>query len=91
MCESSVWARYADGSTEKVADDVLLIAQEGEDVVLRWFLAEPRRVRGRIIAVDAVKHTVTLEASESPSSERKAYAFEGEIETSHEHPHPHPH
>ena len=47
MCESDVWARYPDGQSEKIADDVLYVTQEGEEVVLRWFLKEPLRVVGR--------------------------------------------
>jgi predicted RNA-binding protein len=84
MCESDVWARYPDGQTEKVADDVLYVTQEGGDVVLRWFLKEPLRLVGRIVAVDAVKHVVTLEASERPKIE----ATHAE-DDSHEHEHDH--
>ena len=87
MCQSSVWTRYPDGQSEKIADDVLYMTQEGEEVILRWFLAEPRRVRGRIIVVDAVKHTVTLEVSEPPAGERKPGVTGTPIETAHEHPH----
>jgi predicted RNA-binding protein len=65
MCESSVWVNYPGGRTEKIADDVLVVAQEGDMVVLRWLLAEPRCLRGRIIAVNAVKHAITLEAADS--------------------------
>ncbi|GEM_PF-3051503 len=38
MCESSIWARYPNGQTEKIADDVLYVTQEGNEVLLRWFL-----------------------------------------------------
>jgi hypothetical protein len=27
MCESSVWLRYPDGRTEKIADNVLVVAK----------------------------------------------------------------
>jgi len=86
MCESDVWARYPDGQTEKVADDVLYVTQEGEEVVLRWFLKEPLRVVGRIVAVDAVKHVVTLEAPERPKIEA-TYAETDSHEHGHEHEH----
>ncbi len=104
MCESDVWARYPDGQTEKIADDVLYVTQEGEEVVLRWFLKEPLRVVGRIVAVDAVKHVVTLEASERPSiatiqeessiydhgpAHQHEHAHDHEHEHSHQHPHSH--
>ena len=65
MCESNVWARYPNGESEKIAGDVLYITQEGEEVVLRWFLKEPLRVAGRIVSVDAVKHVVILDVPES--------------------------
>ena len=88
MCESDVWARYPDGQTEKIANEVLYAMQEGEEVVLRWFLKEPLRVVGRIVAVDAVKHVVTLEASERPKIEApyKEAGYHG-----HEHPHENSH
>ncbi len=88
MCESDVWARYPDGQTEKIADEVLYATQEGEEVVLRWFLKEPLCIVGRIVAVDAVKHVVTLEASERPIIE----AADAEAGSrGHEHPHENSH
>jgi len=91
MCESDVWARYPDGQTEKIADDVLYVTQDGDEIILRWFLAEPRRVRGRIVAVDAVKHVVTLEASEPPPSEAIHLGASAKAEHVHGHHHqPHP-
>jgi predicted RNA-binding protein len=94
MCESDVWARYPDGQTEKIADDVLYVTQEGNEVVMRWFLKEPLRVVGRIVAVDAVKHVVTLEASERPKievthAEAGSHEHEHDHEHGHEHNHPH--
>lgn len=94
MCESSVWLRYPDGRTEKIADDVLVVTQEGGTVVLRWFLAEPRRVAGTIQEVDAVKHVITLNAPETPGDNagqpETAASLTG-AEAVHSHPHPHPH
>lgn len=92
MCESSVWLRYPDGRTEKIADDVLVVTQEGEAVVLRWFLAEPRRVAGTIQEVDAVKHVITLNAPESPgdnAGQAEAAASLPDPRDAHAHPHPH--
>lgn len=64
MCESEVRVPHANGTIEEIADDALYITQKGEGVDLRWLLKEPRRMAGRIIAVDAVEHTVTMEISE---------------------------
>lgn len=102
MCESDVWARYPDGQIEKVADDVLYVTQEGEEVLLRWFLKEPMKVIGRIVAVDAVKHTITLEASARPKIDmaheesgnhehEHGHGHTHSHEHDHEHPHPHSH
>lgn len=94
MCESSVWLQYPDGRTEKIADNVMIVTQEGPEVLLRWFLAEPRRVAGRIHQVDAIKHIITLDVSESPTlsaaqTEIASSSPGAEAEHSHVHPHPH--
>lgn len=94
MCESSVWARYPDGRAEKIADDVLIAMQEGETVVLRWFLKEPLRVVGAIQEVDAVKHVITLRVTETPAGRVAATepaASHPDPVPAHVHPHPHPH
>lgn len=94
MCESSVRLRYPDGSEEKIADNVLIVTQEGDTVVLQWFLAEPRRVRGTILEVDAVRHIITLSTPEieaNPSDESKAAASNRRGKRAHSHPHAHPH
>lgn len=93
MCQSSVWLRYPDGHTEKIADDVLVVSQEGEAVVLRWFLAEPRRVAGTIQEVDAVKHIITLSTTESYTKRvegAETSASRPNPEVPHVHPHQHP-
>lgn len=53
---------------EETTDEELVVTREGSTVVLHWFLAERHRINGRIVAVDAVKHVITLEAAESPVS-----------------------
>jgi predicted RNA-binding protein len=60
MCQSSVWLRYPDGHTEKIANDVLIVRQEGPVVVFGGIVAEPMRVTGTIQEIDAMKHTITL-------------------------------
>lgn len=61
MGEFSVWLRWPDGRTEKIADNVQSVRQEERSIaVLRWPLAEPRYILGRIQAIDVVKQTITL-------------------------------
>jgi predicted RNA-binding protein len=60
MCQSSVWLRYPDGHTEKIANDVLIVRQEGPVVLFGGIMAEPMRVTGTIQEIDAMKHTITL-------------------------------
>lgn len=95
MCESSVWLRYRDGSTEKIADNILVVIQEGDTVVLRWFLTESRRIVGTIQEVDAVKHIITLNVTEEASAKRveetESSAAYLEHEVAHVHPQTHPH
>jgi predicted RNA-binding protein len=94
MCESSVWLQYPDGRTEKIADNVLIVTQEGPQVVLRWFLAEPRRVAGRIHQVDAIKHIITLDVTEAPTlstAQTEMASSSSGAEMDHPHVHPHPH
>jgi predicted RNA-binding protein len=90
MCQSSVWVRYPDGHTEKIADDVLYATQAGEEVVLRWFLKDPWRVTGDIREVDAVKHVIMLDVTEAPVVPHPI-AEPTTAQPEHEHPHVHPH
>lgn len=69
MCESTIWLRYRDGRTEKIADDILLVRQEGPTVILRGLLVEPIHLTGVIQEIDSLKHTVTLLAPEVPDVE----------------------
>ncbi len=92
MCQSSVWLRYPDGRVEKIADDVLIVTQEGDTVVLRWFLAEPRRVVGTIQEVDATKHVITLNAPRSLGDRTEQLETAAPLPragTDRTHPHPH--
>lgn len=72
MCESSVWLRYPDGRTEKIADDVLVVTQAGKTVVLCGLLAEPCRIIGTIQEIDSLKHTITLLVSKTPEGDEGA-------------------
>lgn len=64
MCQSSVWLRHPDGHTEKIADDVLIVRQEGPFVLFGGLLAEPMQITGTIQEIDAMKHTIILNVTE---------------------------
>lgn len=64
MCQSSVWLRHPDGHTEKIADDVLIVRQEGPLVSFGGLLAESMQITGTIQEIDAMKHTITLNVTE---------------------------
>lgn len=92
MCQSSVWARYPDGRTEKIADDVLIAVQNGEAVMLRWFLKDSARVIGTIQEVNAIKHVIILNVPEvfvRPDKTYEAPDSRPDHEQAHVHPHPH--
>lgn len=65
MCQSSVWLRHPDGHTEKIADDVLIVRQEGPVVLFGGLLAEPMQVTGTIQEINAMNHTITLNVTET--------------------------
>jgi hypothetical protein len=61
MCEFSVWLRWPDGRTEKIADGVHSVRQEERAIAtLRGPLAEPRYILGTIQEIDVLKQTITL-------------------------------
>ena len=69
MCEATVWLRYPDGRTKKIADNILMVRQEGPTVILRGLLVEPIHLTDTIQEVNSLKHTVTLLAVEVPDVE----------------------
>lgn len=64
MCESIVQIRTPDGHFEKLADDILIVRQEGTIVSLYGLFTDPIRFKGTIQEIDSIKHTVTLSAAE---------------------------
>ena len=61
MADFSVWLRWPDGRTEKIADNVQSVRQAERSIaVLREPLAEPRYILGRIQEIDVLKQTITL-------------------------------
>ena len=74
MCQSSVWLRYPDGQTEKIADDVLIVRQEGPLVFFGGLLAEPMQITGTIREIDAMNHTMTLNVTKIDRKPVQAHA-----------------
>jgi len=64
MCQSSVWLQHPDGHTEKIADDVMIVRQEGPVVLFGGLFAEPMQITGTIHEINAMKHTITLNVTE---------------------------
>lgn len=60
MCQSSVWALYADGQKEKIVENASYVRQQGADVIVGSFMTKPKRLTGSIIDIDAMAHTITV-------------------------------
>jgi len=61
MGDFSVWLRWPDGRTEKIADNVQSVRQAERSIaVVRGPLAEPRYILGRIQEIDVLKQTIML-------------------------------
>jgi len=60
MCQARVVMRRQ-GKEEEIMRDVVALEMEGEEILLKAFFEEPRRVKGRIREIDFLKHTVVLE------------------------------
>jgi predicted RNA-binding protein len=63
MCQARVFV-VRDGKQELVAQDVIHLAESDEGVSLSTFFDEPVLVRGHVVSIDFLKHTVTLQPTE---------------------------
>lgn len=59
MCESSAFLKKKN-KKEKIFDEVTLAFVEGNSVVLRTLMGEEKRVKGKIIEVDADRHEIII-------------------------------
>ena len=59
MCETTVYLRD-DGEEQKIMEDVVLVQPENDAYLLVNLLGEQKLVRGRIVKVDFLKHTLHL-------------------------------
>jgi len=60
MCESSAFLKKKN-KKEKILDEVTLAFTEGDSIVLRTLMGEEKKVRGKIIEVDADRHEIVIE------------------------------
>ncbi|QJA06662.1 CooT family nickel-binding protein [Thermosulfurimonas marina] len=60
MCQARVVVKRGD-QEEELMRDVVALEMQGEEILLKAFFEEPRRVKGRLREIDFLKHTVVLE------------------------------
>ncbi len=53
-----------------IMEDVVLVQPEGDAFLLVSLLGEQKLIKGRIEKIDFLKHTVHLNRSQEPSSDR---------------------
>ena len=82
MCQSSVWLRHPDGNTEKIADDVMIVRQEGPVVLFGGLFGGTMQITGTIHEIDAMKHTITLNVAEAEADQEPVQAPESLVEPS---------
>lgn len=73
MCQSSVWLRHPDGNTEKIAEDVMIVRQDGPLVLFAGLFGQPMQITGTIQEVDAMHHTITLNVTETDQKPAPAH------------------
>jgi predicted RNA-binding protein len=60
MCEATVYVK-TDGQEKEIMRDVARVEPEGDTLVLSSLLGEQKLVRGCIVRLDFLKHTVLIE------------------------------
>jgi len=60
MCEATVYVK-TDSQEKEIMRDVAHVEPEGDTLVLSSLLGEQKLVRGRIVRLDFLKHTVLIE------------------------------
>lgn len=66
MCEATVYVK-TDGQEEELLRDVVLMQPDGDAWLLVTLLGEQKLVRGTIVKLDFLKHTVHLSRPEKPA------------------------
>lgn len=60
MCDTTVYIDKA-GQMEEVLKDVVVLAVDGQKLVLTTLLGETKQLKGKIRHIDFLKHSVTVE------------------------------
>ena len=68
MCEARVFVSR-DGEEQEVMEDVVLVQPEGDAYLLVNLLGEQKLVQGTIKKIDFLRHTLLVQAQESPAVE----------------------
>jgi len=66
MCEATVYLTE-DGQEKEIMREVVLVQPEGDVWLLVTLLGEQKLVRGTIMKLDFLKHTVYLSQPEEPA------------------------
>ena len=67
MCESTVYLSEG-GEEQKVMGDVVLVQLEDDAYLLVNLLGKQKLVRGRIVRIDLLKHTIHLRRLQEPTA-----------------------
>lgn len=60
MCQARVFVRRGE-EEEEVMRDVVALEVGPEEILLRAFFEEPKKIKGRIREIDFLKHRVVVE------------------------------
>jgi predicted RNA-binding protein len=60
MCQAKLYL-VQDGKREMVAEDVIALEETADGVRFATFFEDPKTLPARLVAVDFLKHIVTLE------------------------------
>lgn len=65
MCQARIWVRV-NNEEKEIVKDITQLEVKGEDIWLKSFFEPPRRIKGKILAIDFLKAKVIIECDEFP-------------------------
>ncbi len=66
MCQAKIWLKNGKEEKEIFRDVVQLEINEKEEIVLRFFFEEPKKLKGKIKSIDFTKGKVVIEVERFP-------------------------